>query len=75
MDEDPSEVLIVFFHAVVELFDIRLGQKTQHLFLKLALAFAGDNFHRSDPFLHGFRHHPVQFRFDFIAFIKNVVQV
>lgn len=50
MNKNSPEVFVIFFHAMVEFFDVRLGEKTQNPFFKLSGTLAGDDFHRTYPF-------------------------
>ena len=73
MDEDPSEILVVFFHTVIELFYFRLLQEPQHAFFQLSGTLTGNNFHQGDLFIDGFCYYPVELGIDGTAFIKNIM--
>src|SRR5665648_318276 len=45
MDENSTEVFIIFLNPVVQLFNIGLIEKAQHSFLQLTATFTGNNFH------------------------------
>jgi len=71
MHKDSAEVLVVFFHAVVDLFYFRLLQEPQHVFFQLSGSFAGNYFHQGNLFIDGFFHHPVKLGVYRAAFVKN----
>jgi len=75
MDENPSEVFIVFFDTVIQLFDMSLVQETQHLFLELPAAFAGDNLDEFYFPVNRFFHNTIQLRVDLNAAVVDIVQV
>ncbi|MGB7873342.1 MAG: hypothetical protein WBL25_03085, partial [Anaerolineales bacterium] len=73
MNKNAAEVFVVFFHPVIESFDMFLIKKTQNLFLQLPAAFAGDDLNQLDVLVDSFLNDAVQFRFDLIAPIVNFV--
>lgn len=50
MDKDASEILVVFFDAMIQRANVFLIQKAQHLFLELPAAFARNDFDQFDFF-------------------------
>ncbi len=75
MDEDSAKVLVVFFNAMIQLFDVTLIQKAEHFLFKLPAAFAGNNFHQLYFLSHGLLHNAVEFRVDLAAAIVDVMQI
>jgi hypothetical protein len=75
MDEYPPEVAIVLLDAMIKLSDMSLVQKTQHFFLELPAAFAGDDLDQFYFSIDGFFHNAIQFHIDLVALVVNVVQV
>lgn len=73
MNEYPSKILIVFFDAVIELLNVSLIQKAQHLLLELSAAFAGDDLNEFDLAVNGFFDDAVEFRVNLIAFVVDLV--
>lgn len=45
MHENAAEIFVVFLYPMIELFYLRLSQKTQYMFFQLSAPFAGDNFY------------------------------
>jgi len=75
MDEDPSKVLVVFFDAVIEGFDVRFVEETENFFLKLPAAFAGDDLHEGDLLTNRFIDNAVEFLIEGAAVVVDVVEV
>ena len=75
VDEDPSEVFIVLFEAVIELFNMSLVQETQYFFLELPTAFARDDLNEFYFPVNRFLHNAIQLRVDLIAAVVDLVQV
>lgn len=75
MNEDATEIFVVFFHAMIQLFDMVLIQEPQHFFLELTAALAWDNFNKIDLSVNCFFHDLVEFFVDQIAFVVNIMQI
>ena len=59
VDKYPPEVFIVFFHTVIQLFDVSLIQKAQDFFLELTAAFTGDDVNKVDWLFEGLLHNAI----------------
>jgi hypothetical protein len=75
MDKNPSEILIILFDAVIKLSDVSLVQKTKHLFLELAAAFAWNDLNEIDLSFKCFLNDTVELRIDLVTAVVNIVQV
>ncbi len=75
VNENPSEVFVVLLETMVERADVWLIEKTQHAFLELATAFARDNLYQFDAPVDRLLHNTVEFGFDFVTAVVDVVQV
>ena len=75
MDKDATKVAVVLFDAVIELADVRLIQKSQHLFLELPAPFPRDNFDEINSLVERFLHNPIQFGVNLATAIVDVVQI
>ena len=75
MDKYPAEILIVFFDPIIQLFDLRLVQKTQHVLLQLAASPARNNFDQGDPFGHRLIDNTRKLRVDRPAFVENTMEI
>lgn len=75
VDEDAAEVLVVFFDAEIQLFDLGALEKTKHALLQLAASLTGDDLDERDALFHGFADDPAEFRLNGAAFIKNFMQI
>lgn len=75
MDKDTPEVFIILFHPVVQRADVFLVQKAQYTLFQLSAALARDDLYQFDAFVKGLLDDAVQFRFDFIATVVDIVQV
>lgn len=73
MNKDTTKILIVFFYAMIQLFDMTLIQEPQHFFLELPTAFAWDDLNQIDFSVNRFLHNAIQFFFDHIAFVVNLM--
>jgi hypothetical protein len=75
MNKNAPEILVVFFDAMVELANVRLIQKAQHLFLELPATLARNNFDEIDFLVDSFLYDSIQFRVDLTTAIVNIVQI
>lgn len=75
MDKDASEILVVFFDAMVQLADVRLIQKAQNFFLELSTTLAWDDFDKINFPVNRFLNDAIEFGVNLIAAIINVVQI
>jgi len=75
MDKDPSEILIILFDAVIEIFYFRTLQKTYNALLKLPAPLTGDDFDERDALTQRFLNNPVQFRFYRAAVTENIMEI
>ena len=75
VDKNAPEILIVFFHPVIEGLDVLLVEKAQHFFLQLSAAFAGDDLYQADALIKRLLDDAVQLGLDLIAPVVDFVQV
>lgn len=75
VDKDAAEVFGVFFHAVVEGFDVFLLEEFEDPLFQDAGAFAGDDFDEGDFFIAGLVDNAVEGGLDLLAAIEDVVEV
>src|SRR5204862_892335 len=75
MDEEPAEVLGVFFDAVIERLDFLLLQEPEDPLLELPRAFARDDLNDRRLLRHGLVDDRVQGSVDVLATVVDVVQV
>lgn len=75
VDEDPSEVLIILFEAMIELFDMSLVQETQYFFLELPTTFARNDLNEFYFPVNRFLHDAIQLRVNLSAAVVDIVQV
>ena len=75
VDEDPSEVFIVFFDAMVQLFNMSLVQEAKYLLFQLPTSLARDDLNELDFPLNRFLYNTIKLRVDLIAAVVDVVQV
>lgn len=75
MHKDASEILVVFFDAMVELANVRLIQKAQNFFLERAASLARNNFDEINFPVNRFLDNAIQFRINLSAAIVDVVQI
>jgi hypothetical protein len=73
VDKDATEVLVVFFDAMIQLADVRLIQKAQDFFLELPAAFAGNNLDQLNLLGQRFLYDAIEFGVDLTAAIVDVV--
>ena len=73
MNKDAAKVLVVLFHSMIQLADVRLVQKPQDLFLELPAALARDDLHEIDLFVDRFLHDSVEFGVDLAAPVVDVM--
>lgn len=73
MQENPSEILVVFLKAVIKSFNVRLVQESKHTFFKLPRSLARNNFYQSNLLLHGFSYNPVEFSINREALVINIM--
>jgi hypothetical protein len=75
MHKNATEVLTIFVDAMIKNTDMFLVQKAQHFLFQLSTAFAGDDLDQFDTFINSFLHDAVEFGFDLVAAIVDVVKV
>lgn len=75
VDEDPPEIFVVFFQAVIEGTDVGLIEKAQDVLFQLAAALAGDDFDQIDAVVYSFLDDPIQFSLNAIPPIVDVVEI
>ena len=73
VDKDAAKVVVVFFHSMIQLADVRLIQETQDLFLELPAPLAGDDLDKIDLFVDRLLHDAVEFSIDLTAAVVDVV--
>jgi hypothetical protein len=75
VNEYPPKILVILFQAMVKLLNMSLIQKSQHLLLELAAAFAGNDLDQLYFPVQGLLHNAIQRRIDLIAAVVDVVQI
>ena len=75
MNKNAPEIFTILFNAVIQGADMSLIKKAQHALLELPTAFAGNNLHQLDTLLNGFLYNAIEFDFDLVAVVINIVQV
>jgi hypothetical protein len=73
--KDSSEIAVVFLKTVVETANMRLIEKSKHMFFELPTAFARNNFDQCDPFCDGLLDNSVQLRVNLVASVINIVKI
>jgi hypothetical protein len=75
MNEDASEVFVILLHTVIKRTYLWLVEKTQDTLLQLPAAFARNNLYQFDALVDCILHDAVEFDFDLVAVVVDVVQV
>ncbi len=75
MNENPPKILAVFFHAVIQLFNVPLVQEFNDPFLQDAAALAGNDLHQRDALLDRLIYDAVKLVFNPVALVENIVKL
>jgi hypothetical protein len=75
VNKDPAKIAVVFFKAVIESANMRLVEKSKHMFFELATAFARNNLDQCDSLRDCFLDNSVQLYINLIAAVVNIVQI
>ena len=75
VNKNTTKIAVIFLDPVIEILDMRLVEKAQHMFLELPAALAGDDLHQLDAFVHRLLHNAIEFLVNCAPFIVNVVKV
>ena len=75
MHKNATEILVILFDAVIHGADMLLVEKAQDALFELSAALARDDLHERDAFVNRFLHDAIQFGFDLVAAIVDVVQI
>ncbi len=73
MDKDTAKVSVILFDTMIHLADLRLIQEPQYAFFELTASLAGNDLDEIDLFVDRFLYDPLEFGFDLIAAVKDVV--
>ena len=73
--KNATKILAVFINTMIKGANIFAVEKAQHFLFELSAALAGDNFHEGDLLLNRFLNNAVQFSFDLVTAIVDVVQI